>query len=192
MNLKHFGDSYDIVKKSLLQWLSTPPFGPWAAHPMFTHATSPAEAETFSRFLGVPLISTDVLDSASDRSRYFAACQRHGSLFLDPDTGIRVKAIEGRKASQFVFAEELIALANPRRQALILTFDQSLARGREPEQIRAKLAHFLDHDIYGFAYVSHASFIILGSSENLIRQAREQILAVSALPLHRIVTTETR
>lgn len=51
MNLKHFGDSYDIVKKSLLQWLSR--FGPWAAHPMFTHHVTSATAAAFSDFLGL-------------------------------------------------------------------------------------------------------------------------------------------
>ena len=41
MNLKH-SHAFDIVKKSLLQWLA--PFGPWDAHPMFMHAVSDAEA----------------------------------------------------------------------------------------------------------------------------------------------------
>src|SRR5262245_4645327 len=57
MNLKHFGDSYDIVKKSMLKWLSA--FGPWAAHPMFTLRNRDNAA--FAHFLGVRLVSNDVL-----------------------------------------------------------------------------------------------------------------------------------
>ncbi len=38
MDLKHFGDSYDIAKRSLLDWLSA--FGPWGAHPMFTQSVT--------------------------------------------------------------------------------------------------------------------------------------------------------
>jgi len=137
MRLEHFGDSYDIVKKSLLQWLSR--FGPWAAHPMFTHPTNAAEAEAFSRFLGVPLVATDVLDTVCDRAHYFASCHECHSLLLDPDTAVRLEAIEGRRAPEFIFSKELIDLANVRPQALTLTFDQSPTRGRERQQIRSKL-----------------------------------------------------
>jgi hypothetical protein len=39
MKLRYFGDSYDIVKKSMLAWLS--PFGKWQTHPMFTEVVVP-------------------------------------------------------------------------------------------------------------------------------------------------------
>ena len=71
MQLRHFGDSYDIVKKSLLKWLED--FGPWAAHPMFTHRTTVSESEAFSRFLGVRLVSAKVLLPGSDRTRCLRA-----------------------------------------------------------------------------------------------------------------------
>lgn len=188
MDLKHFGDSYDIVKKSLLTWLAD--FGPWAAHPMFTHSTSDSESQAFSRFLGVPLVSTGVLDTGCDRASYFASCHSHHSLFLDPDKGIRLKTVKGRRAPAFIFAKELIDLAGARPDALTLTFDQSLARGQEQDQIRAKLTHFAAHGISGFAYVSHASFVVLGQSPILVEKARERVLAASALPAHRIVTPD--
>lgn len=189
MNLKHFGDSYDVVKRSLLEWLAD--FGPWAAHPMFTHPTSVSESEAFSRFLGVPLVSTNVLDATCDRASYFASCRPCNSLFLDPDTGIRLKAFKGHRAPAFVFGEELIALADAREHALTLTFDQSLARGREQDQadqIRVKLGHFAAHGVSGFAYVSHASFVVLGRSAVLVQQAHQRVLTKSALPAHRFVT----
>jgi len=54
MKLNYFGDSYDIVKKSLISWLWD--FGPWSTHPMFTELVSSEKAAAFSRFLGVQLI----------------------------------------------------------------------------------------------------------------------------------------
>lgn len=188
MNLnEHFGDSYDIVKKSLLQWLSN--FGPWAAHPMFTHETHAAEAEAFSRFLGVPLISAEVLNRGADRVRYFVPCCQcpSRSLFLDPDTGISVRVVKGSRAPKFIAAAELIEVTTARPQGLTLVFDQSRARGREQEQIRAKLAHFADHGVHGFAYVSHASFVVLGRSADLVKEAYEETIRSSALPTRRIV-----
>ena len=187
MDLKHFGDSYDVVKKSLLQWLST--FGLWAAHPMFTHPTSADQAEEFSRFLGVPLVSAEVLTGMRDRSEYFKSCHQYHNLFLDPDTGIRLKNIGPRRSTGFIFAKEMIDLVRVRPQALTMAFDQSLARGREREQIRSKLVHFADQGVHGFAYASHASFVVLGQSKLLIQQAHAKLLASSALPTNRIVTT---
>ncbi|MGH9779648.1 MAG: hypothetical protein ACRD5I_14680 [Candidatus Acidiferrales bacterium] len=185
MKLRFFGDSHDIVKKSLLGWLID--FGPWAAHPMFTHAVSDAQATEFERFLGVSLISTAVLHPRSDRERYFATQQEVGSIFLDPDTGIRLKRFQGNLANRFIFADELARLTDSRPRGLTLTFDQSLARGREQAQLRRKLSHFRDLGIHGFAYVGQASFVVLGRSADLTHRAREQLLSASALPAHRVI-----
>jgi hypothetical protein len=185
MNLKHFGDSYDIVKKSMLQWLSR--FGPWAAHPMFTHEVTEAEATAFSRFLGIKLVSTAVLGRDCDRPAYLAACGTSRSIFLDPDTGVRLHKSGAKRSTEFIFGDELLELANARAQGLVLTFDQSLARGREREQVQAKLNHFLAHGIHGFAYISHASFLVLGQSGALVCDARTDLLVGSGLPAVRIV-----
>jgi hypothetical protein len=98
MRLQHFGDSYDIVKKAMLQWLE--PFGPWAAHPMFTEPFTPMNANKFARFLGVPLVSFQVLEAATDRDAYFAVDLSRRSLFLDPDTGLRPRGFQGRGPPQ--------------------------------------------------------------------------------------------
>ena len=185
MNLKHFGDSYDIVKRSLLEWLT--PFGPWAIHPMFTHDTSDDEADAFSRFLGIPLVSREVLRTGCDREQYFALCARCHNLFLDPDTGFRLAAIKGHREPQYLFGDDLVGLAEARPRALTLIFDQSLARGRERVQIHSKLAHLATRDLHGFGYVSQASFIILGQSATLVEEARKQLVTASRLPLARIV-----
>lgn len=186
MDLKHFGDSYDIVKKSLLQWLA--PFGPWGAHPMFSHPVSEIEAESFSRFLAVPLTSTAVISLASDRPNYFRESGNCRSIFLDPNTGVRLHRGESRRATEFVFSDEVVEMARTKSKGLVLVFDQSLARGSEREQVRAKLASFSEQGIDGFAYISHASFLILGQSSELVRDARSAVLISSGLPEARIVS----
>jgi hypothetical protein len=189
MDLKHFGDSYDIVKKSLLQWLAA--FGPWAAHPMFTHETDASQAGALSEFLGIPLISTEVLRKTSDRQDYFNCCKGYRSLFLDPDTGVKLRTITDKRSSRYVFAPELIDIAEARGpDSLMLVFDQSLVRGREREEIRSKLAHFRWQGVHGFAYVSHASFVILSNSTATIQKARKAVVAESGLPENRIVVAE--
>src|SRR5204863_5780088 len=121
LNLKHFGDSFDIVKRSLLQWLSA--VGPWAAHPMFTHHVTESDAASFSRFLGVPLASRDVLARGCDRREYLAACRNWRSIFLDPDTAVRLNNREAKWSAEFILGDELVALAEDRAQRLLLTCD---------------------------------------------------------------------
>jgi hypothetical protein len=86
MHLEKFGDSYDVVKRWLISVLKE--FGPWSAHPMFTHAVSKEEAEMFSQFLGARLISTEVLTGRKSRKQFFEPCETERNLFVDPDTGI--------------------------------------------------------------------------------------------------------
>lgn len=185
MHLKHFGDSYDIVKKSLLGWLSD--LGPWAAHPMFTHEVSETEAQAFSRFLGVPLISTAVLNPVTDRHAYLEPVGDWNSLFLDPDTGVRISRESGRRSSEFLFVDELRALALHRPSGVIMAFDQSLPRGSERVSVSRKLAELAGGGVYGFAYVSHASFLILSASGDVAERARTLVAEASALPAERLL-----
>ena len=69
MHIKYFGDSFDIVKQSLIRWLA--PLGNWSVHPMFTEAAKPAEATAYADFLGARLLSEAVLTDKTDRPSYF-------------------------------------------------------------------------------------------------------------------------
>lgn len=73
MHINYFGDSYDIVKQSLIRWLR--PLGQWSVHPMFTESASKSDSEKFERFLAVDLISREVLTRATGRDSYFARCR---------------------------------------------------------------------------------------------------------------------
>jgi hypothetical protein len=61
MKLEKFGDSYDIVKHSLLRWLA--PSGTWVALPMFTEKVDPTDSDAFSQFLGVPPLCVNIAET---------------------------------------------------------------------------------------------------------------------------------
>ena len=89
MNRNKFGDSYDIVKQSLLRWLSD--HGTWSVHPMFTDKDPTSYAEAYCSFLGVSAATIQTFfGKYHSRDCWIAAgnnCQHH--LFFDPDTGLR-------------------------------------------------------------------------------------------------------
>jgi len=69
MHPQHFGDSYDIVKQSLLAWLSAD-LGPWSAHPMFTDKVDDERATAFARFLVLlRYVATTLSGGSADHSR---------------------------------------------------------------------------------------------------------------------------
>ena len=183
MHPQHFGDSYDIVKQSLLAWLSAD-LGPWSAYPMFTDKVDDERATAFARFLGVRLVTRERLSSTTDRTDYFRACKGEGHLFLDPDTGVKMK--RPGKNPKYLYGEELADIARDRPSFLTMTFDQSLSRARKPEaQVKEKLNLL---GLFGFAYVSHAAFIVLGCDPLLVERARETVLVRSQLPARRFVS----
>jgi len=186
VRLKFLGDSFDIVKQSLLRWLGG--LGPWVAHPMFTEAVTGTEARDFARLLGVPLLSSEVLRADTERARYFAparACASH--LFLDPDTGLSLKKIEASRVSGYVLVDELVSIVGARPEWLTLVFDQSVARGKEREQLEEKLSVLATHHVHAWAYVSHACFILAGSDRRVLESAAKVVQVDSGLPADRFV-----
>lgn len=155
---------------------------------MFTAAATDKEAATFRALLGVPLISCDVLDRKQDREAYFASarsCPSH--LFLDPDTGVRMKRTSGKKAPAYVFIDELIRIAARRQNVLTLVFDQCLRRGAEGDGLRAKLKWLGSEGIVGFAYKSHASFLVVSPDAKLAGAAHDVLRRQAHLPETRFV-----
>lgn len=186
MKLKFFGDSYDIVKKSLIAWLAE--FGDWSAHPMFTEDVYREEVHKFSSFLNVHILSSEKLTRNTDRTSYFRQCSETGNLFLDPDTGVRLSACGGIKSINYVFGRELVEWSHARSKTLTLVFDQSYSRGRQGKDMQTKLRYFYSKNVHGFTYSSHAPFLVLSSNKRLIQQAKKTLLKVSGLPDSRIVT----
>lgn len=186
MRRRFVGDSFDIVKQSLLRWLSC--LGPWATHPMFTEPFSAAEARAFSRLLGVPLVSRAVLAPNVDRSAYFApARSARTHVFLDPDTGLRMQTFRGAKSSAYLFASEIQGIVAARPGYLTMVFDQGYDRKRpHDEQVYEKLAALRACGLHGTAYLSHVHFLLLSDDVDLILRARRAVLRESHLPAARL------
>jgi len=181
MKPSFLGDSYDIVKQSLLRWLSS--LGSWATHPMFTEPVSTQQADDFARFIGTRLLSKNPLTNGTDRVAYLApACECYEHVFLDPDTGIRLKPTRGKRAPLYIFTPELIEIVKTRSDKLVLVFDQSLSRGSERQQLQNKLKTFAAEGVNSLAYVSHACFVLLSKNHSLIEAAIDALQSESRLP----------
>ena len=185
MRMSYFGDSYDFVKQSLLRCLRD--LGPWSSLPMLTEEATRSELSSFAAFLGTDLVSSTILAPGADRASYFASACKCGHLFVDPNTGIRVEERGGR-TSNYIFASELVNLAGQRPRHLTMVFDQALSRGAVPIGLERKLKHLAAQKIFGFAYVSHACFMIVGKDRVLVNRARRTLIKKCRLPEHRLLT----
>ena len=125
MHERHFGDSYDIVKQSLIRWLSR--YGEWIVHPMFTELVTEKCSADFQTFLGARIICTDSLPRANRRN-YFNRALPNANLFLDPDIGLR---IDGKCSPRHLLGNELVSLVKARPKRLTMVFDQSFRRGEQ-------------------------------------------------------------
>ena len=210
MNYGHFGDTYDIVKRSILQSLS--PCGGWFVHPMFTDRDPKHYAKSYCRFLGIPPVTAKTFSQSSKRSLWIAegnACQGH--LFVDPDKGLpfdgptgrprpmrRFTQLPGRDNSveKFLMADELVDIVQARPDKLTLLFDQSFSHDIKAEvrikQIKDKL-RWLEgggRDIRGFAFKSqagHATFFLTSKHHDLLVCAKHILLGSSNLPRNRLI-----
>ena len=186
MKPSYLGDSYDIVKQSLLRWLGI--MGTWATLPMFTEPVSSQQADDFALLIGTRLLSIDHLTKDTNRVTYLApASECHEHVFLDPDTGIRLKSARGKKAPFYIFGPELIEIVQARSNKLVMVFDQSLARGSERQQLQNKLQAFSTQGIHSVAYVSHACFVLLGRDNSLVESAFSLLQKESRLPRSRFL-----
>jgi hypothetical protein len=153
---------------------------------MFTEAITGTDAESFAALIGVPLVSTAALTSRHERDLCIDAvtrCQSH--LFMDPDTGVCMRTPR-KNASAYISVPELTRVAADRPERLTLVFDQCLSRGREARtQLQEKLAALADGGVTGFAYVSHACFLLVGCDDGQLRRARRLLTADAHLPAAR-------
>ncbi len=134
MREQYFGDSYDIVKQSLLRWLRH--FGEWSIQPMLTEPASLEFISSLGEFLGARVISTEVLTIDTDRSAYFSCANSCGNLFLDPSTGMRLENFRGDRAAEYIFASDLARLVG--RRASSLTIVSTRASGVDRRGSKSK------------------------------------------------------
>ena len=187
MDLSKFGDSYDIVKQSLLHWLN--PLGPWACHPMFREVVEEKKRDKFERFLGVELLSSEPI-IRNGRKRFFETAKSwNKNLLLDPTTGLSVPSRE-TKRSFYLMGTELVEIAQARPGKLTLVFDQSIPRSNwstQQECVKEKLAWLQGKNLSSIAYFSHANFILVSSDNEVLNSAKNTLLQASNLPHFRIL-----
>jgi hypothetical protein len=135
----------------------------------------------------VKVVSREVMTVDTNRVAYFAPASSREHLFLDPDTGLRMRPTRGVRAPEYLFAGELVRLANERPTFLTVVFDQSVGRGSERLHLEGKLRDLRHHDVYGFAYVSHACFLVAGTDRALVQDARSRVISESLLPESRFL-----
>ena len=197
MNYRVFGDSYDIVKQSMLRWLSC--HGKWAVHPMFTDEDPAHYVEAYRGLLGVDcrgLVAPETIRRRI-RGRWITPameCKDH--LFIDPDTGLRTEILKNHP-NRCLLLDELkkIAKADGRKNKLTLVFDQSIDRSEKDvpavesseKQLRDKLDWLKHRCVHGVAYKSHANFVLVSANKELVRQAVDTIRERSGLPPSRFV-----
>lgn len=184
MRMQFFGDSYDVVKRFLL--CSVAPGAEWVAFPMFTDDATADDVRALESFLGVRVVAPTPLSGTTDRAQLFSALADHRNVFLDPDTGIKLERTNGVDSVKYVFASELIALCKESPERLLLVFDQSVPRGGEEAAIEKKLAHFRTVGIHGFAYLSHACFVVLSATKSHCETAKNNLLTCG-LPNSRLL-----
>ena len=173
VNAKHLGDSYDLVKRSLLACLEE--LGLWHVHPMFTAAFNPGEIKCYQDLLGVPLITSEPLPIRPKREAHIELAHVHGHVLFDPDTGLKMN---GRVSAprKYLFKNELLAAVRARPSVLTAVFDQSLSHGKAESELIAKAKALAQNAVRCFAYSSHASFIFVSADAKLLESARKLLL----------------
>ena len=156
---------------------------------MFSQEVESKDIELFEKFLGVRVISRTMFSSDIDRTEHFSIAPYYQYVFIDPDTGVKLKPTRGPSSDKYIFGPELVKLCSGNPNRLLLVFDQSVPRGKERRSISEKLMFFQKEGISGFAYLSHACFLVLSSNEHACKIAYASLLS-SGLPGDRIITLE--
>lgn len=184
MRFEYFGDSYDIVKRALVQWLA--PLGPWYVQPLFTDDVSPQQAVAFARFLGARLVHPFQARNAKEREIALEACKARGNVFVDPDTGVVLSRPGKLVKPTHLSTASLHALSTENPDHVIVSFDQALRREAPEESLRSKIAWLAQEHIAAVAFRSHASFLFCSTSADRVGNVI-RLLLDAGLPQWRLV-----
>jgi hypothetical protein len=184
MRLKYFGDSYDIVKRALLQWLA--PLGQWYVQPLFTDDVSPQQAAVFARFLGARLVDPFLARTGKEREMALDACKGTGNLLMDPDVGVVLPQTGKTVKRTHLSATALQVLCTSNPGHVIMSFDQALRREAPEESLRSKVVWLSERQTAAIAFQSHASFVLCSSSADRVGEVT-RLLQEAGLPDSRLV-----
>jgi len=195
MEPSKFGDSYDMAKRQIMEWLAP---GDWTAHPMWYNNRN-QEPEWAHPFLFLEryaaALNVHIVDGESRyRAQFLAAaraCNEH--LLLDPDKGLS-RANNPNSVEHVTIRELIQIVTSPNRQEKItLVYDQSYQTGPDLRaRIVAKLQSLHDAEVHTVAYIAHKGgrsvvFIWASSSPDVITDATQRMQGASHFPDWRFV-----
>lgn len=191
MNPNHFGDSLDMAKRQIKEWLAANE--QWYAHPMWYDLRP--EPDWCPNFLEryASALNLRIVDETCNRGELVAeasACADY--LLLDPDTGLNDMLYPTSKYVRLKEFVDIVAAPN-RRKALTLVYDQSYQRNNI-ERIRRAICnklqrmHGINQNIHivGYAGMS-VSFILASSNRDVVTMASQRMQRESHFPARRFV-----
>ena len=153
---------------------------------MFTDEWPQNQVDVYADYLGGTVLTTEVVDDATNRTTYFSAATSAGDVFIDPNTGVPERRLGPRDLPKYVQIGELCEIVSRRPNQLTVVYDQSIANGANAAEVEArKLAKLSESDVVGFAYAAPVSFLILSADQGVIDRARALIQA-SDIPMWRL------
>jgi len=173
MNPDHFGDSYDLVKRFFIEVLKSEGYTVYV-DPVFTGNYAEMEDKYYL------LIRAKHKPAGRPRSKMPA-------LFIDPDKGISEK-----ETDKHVTIQKLVELLSTCQYTLIMVFDQSYRRVKNPskkQQMSKKLSDFSDKHVFGFFFKSHANFFFGSLDKNLVAKHRRELIRLG-IPSNRFYPTK--
>lgn len=193
MEPSKFGDSYDMAKRQIMQWLA--PDGEWGAHPMwYNDRPEPPWARPFLQRYEAALNVRVVAGESRHRAQFLAAAQGcHEHLLLDPDKGLS-RANNPNSVEHVTIRELIQIVTSPNRQEkLTLVYDQSYQTGPDLQtRIVTKLQSLRDAEVHAVAYITHKGgrsvvFIWASSNPDVITDATQSMQGASHFPDWRFV-----
>ena len=196
MHPRHFGESHDMAKRDIMQWLAPGPH--WAAHPMWFNdrrGTFPdwPFLEQYAAALDVRILEDEQQDTPN---RFQSAQGRDTHLLLDPDTGLSGSRA-ARNSRKLVSIQQFVDIVNSldRHGMITLIYDQSYTGTRGGidiwQQTSEKLQSLHRAHIHAVAYMAHVGmrvrFIWASTCRRTINDATNQMQEQSHYPFCRFL-----
>ena len=197
MHQKFFGESRDIAKRQIMEWLA--PNVTWAAHPMWygdkdAGPRVPDFLNQYATAMGVDIV--DGGDSAHPDALLQAtlACRDH--LFLDPDTGLGERTTK-RYRTHVDYGHFIQIVQAPLRQGrLTLIYDEGNSKGgrmdRFTQAIQRKVNRLHQNpEVHAVGYLAELSvklcFIWASTNPQVLTEATQIVQDASGFPNWRFV-----
>jgi hypothetical protein len=111
-----------------------------------------------------------------------------GAHRVYPDCCHQARRRAGAAKSSGPFARALRLREQVFEVAFPLVFDQSFGYGSGRLKVADKLRHLHCREVCGFAYESHACFLVVGQDQELVDRAYRQLASESKLPGERLLS----